>query len=370
MRLCSLFLLLPLFYSCAQAVSQLWEASHATLKRTDGALLKRAVSLKASDDHDNAGAHRWPQKTISYAYSTDEAEEKLETIFEDAKSLWNQLIVKGFKYKKLSLSKCRARRKECLLIHYNDQGVLRTTVGLRPLDEDFEGPNMHLSDKRDVGNLKRASNAAHELGHAWGLWHEHQVPKWWGQSTTDEHWGPYLTGTELMTGDYHCENLKDYEEALDRMAEDKGLKSREELDQSQINELCRLQDTAGKYNFNAFDWVPSWKGGMDPDDTFDKKSLMLYPSGAGGKGEVIFGDPSDDVKDERLPVLIFPDGERIPTRERPSDQDIEKLIWLYGTDYVGISRLHNDGSSRFKGLFKKVRSKMSLRAGDTEQGMC
>ncbi|KAF5669069.1 zinc-dependent metalloprotease [Fusarium circinatum] len=370
MRFLSLFLLLPLLASYVDAGSQLWEASHATSKRTDDALLKRAASLIANDEHDNAGAHRWPDKTISYAFSTDEAKEKLEKIFEDAKNIWNQLIAKGFKYKKLSLSNCRARRRECLMIHYNDQGKLRTTVGLRPLDEEFEGPNMHLSDKRDVGNLNRASNAAHELGHAWGLWHEHQVPKWWGQGDPSEQWGGWLTGTELMTEDYHCENLKDYEEALDRMAEDKGLKSREELDESQVKELCRFQDTAEEYGFNAFDWVPSRKGGMKPDETFDRNSLMLYPSGAGGKGEVIFGATNEDYKDERLPVLTFPGGERIPTRERPTGQDIEKLIWLYGTDYVGASRLHNDGSSPFKGLLKKIRSKMSLRAGDTEQGMC
>ncbi|KAF5614763.1 zinc-dependent metalloprotease [Fusarium sp. NRRL 52700] len=369
MHLSSLSILLPLLVSCAQAGSHFWEASHATPERTDGVLSKRAVSIKASDKSDNAGAHRWPEKTISYAYSTDEAEEKLEAIFEDAKGLWNQLIVNGFKYKKLKLSKCKARRSECLMIHYNDQDKLRTTVGLRPLDEDFEGPSMHLSDKLDVGNLNRASNAAHELGNAWGLWHEHQVPEWWGQSTADEYWGGFLTGTELMTGDYHCENLKDYEEALDRMAEDQGLNSREELPKTEVNKLCRLQATAEKYRFNALDWVPSWKGGMDRDKRFDRNSLMLYPSGAGGKVEVIFGATNEDYKDERLPVLTFPGGERIPTRERPTGQDIEKLIWLYGTDYVGVSRLHNDGSSMFKGLIKKLR-KTSLRAGHTEQGMC
>ncbi|KAF5970875.1 zinc-dependent metalloprotease [Fusarium coicis] len=354
MRLCSLFHLLLLFVCCAQAGSQLWEASHATLKRTNCALLKRAVSLKASDNDDNAGAYRWPKKTISYAYRNDEAEDKLKTIFEDAKSLWNQLIVKGFKYEKLSRSECRARRKECLLIHYNDQGVLSTTVGLRPLDEDFEGPNMHLSDKRDVGNLKELAMQHMSL----------DMLGVCGMSTKCQN------GTDLMTGDYHCENLKDYEEALDKMAEDLGLQSREELPEIEVNKLCRLQGTAENYRFSAFDWVPSWKGGMDPDDTFDKRSLMLYPSGAGGKGDVIFGDTSDDVEDGRLPVMIFPDGKLIPTRGRPSDQDIEKLIWLYGTDYVGESRLHIDSSSRFKGLVKRIRSTMSLRAGHTAQGMC
>lgn len=38
---------------------------------------------------------------------------------------------------------------------------------------------MNLSDRTDVGMLDVVANDAHELGHAWGLLHEHQNPAFW-----------------------------------------------------------------------------------------------------------------------------------------------------------------------------------------------
>lgn len=371
MRLTSLLLLVPLYASHVQAGSQLWETSTVMPEGSENAMWKRAVSIVASDDpYNNAGTRRWPEKTITYAFSNKEAEQKLGRILEDAKKLWNQLKVNGFDYKEVDLRKCRAGRSECMLIHYNNDGKLRTTVGLQALDTNFEGPYMHLSDRLDVGNLDVVVNVAHELGHAWGLWHEHQARIWWGHSENDGNWDGFLAGDIFKTADYHCENLEDYEQALGKMAEKEGLESKEELSVSQVEELCRNHKTAKACSFSALDWMPLPKHGMKPDDEFDPTSLMLYPSGAGGKGEVIFGDDGKEPEDKRLAVLTYPDGKRMPIKYGPAGMDIEKLLYLYGTDYRGTSLLHNDDSSKFKGLLKKMRSKLSLRAGNTEQGMC
>ncbi|CAJ0542421.1 Ff.00g000690.m01.CDS01 [Fusarium sp. VM40] len=371
MRLTSLLLMVPLCTSHAQAGSQLWEASAAMTEGSETALLKRAVSIVPSDDpYNNAGVHRWPEKTITYAFNTKTDEEKLERVFEDAKKLWNQLKVNGFDYKKLDIKKCSSRRSECMVIYYNDYGKHSTSLGIRPLDSTFEGPFMHLSDKFGVGNLDLVVNTAHELGHAWGLWHEHQAREWWGHSDNDGNWGGFLNGDIFKTADYHCENLKDYEKALEEMAEKEGLKSKEDLSVSQLEMLCRDRETAEKYAFSALEWMPLPKNGMDRDEEFDPTSLMLYPSGAGGKGEVIPGEDGKEPEDKRLAVLTYPDGKRMPIKKGPAGMDIEKLLKLYGTNYRGTSMLHNDDSSKFKGLLKKMRSKLSLRAGDTEQGMC
>ncbi|EWY85782.1 hypothetical protein FOYG_12888 [Fusarium oxysporum NRRL 32931] len=371
MRLVSLLLMIQSLVSYVQAGSPLWEISLATSKTSHGAVLKRAVSIWPSDDpHDNAGMRRWPEKTVTYAFSTTDAEKKLDRILEEAKKLWNKLNVEGFKYKKLELKKCKARRSECMIIYYNNDGKLLTSVGLPPLDNNFEGPYMHLSDKEDVGNLNPVVNVAHELGHAWGLWHEHQARKWWGQSGIDEFWGGTLDGEKFMTADYHPERLKDYEVALEKMAEAEGLKSTEELTQEQINMLVRDQDKAKEYGFTAAEWMPLRPAGMQADDIFDRNSLMLYPSGAGGKGKVIFGADGKVAEDKRLPILTYPNGERMPVKKMPTGEDIARLVMIYGSNYRGVSRLHNDKSSKLKGLLKKVRSSMSLKAGDTEKDMC
>ncbi|KAF4948696.1 hypothetical protein FGADI_9471 [Fusarium gaditjirri] len=371
MRLVSVLLLIQSLVCYVQAGSPLWEISAVTLKASHGAALKRAVSIVPTDNSDdNAGMRRWPEKTVTYAFSTTDAEEKLDRILEEAKKLWNRLNVEGFKYKKLKLKECKARRSECMIIYYNNYGKLLTSVSLPSLDARFEGPYMHLSDKKDVGHLNPVVNAAHELGHAWGLWHEHQARKWWGQSEFDEFWGGTLDGTKFMTTDYHPERLKDYETALEKMAEAKGLKSTDELTQEQINELVRNQDTAKDYGFTAVEWMPLRPAGMEADEIFDGNSLMLYPSGAGGKGEVIFGADGKVIEDKRLPILTYPNGEHMPVKKMPTGEDVARLVTIYGSNYRGVSRLHNDKSSKFKGLLKKVRSTMSLRAGDTEQGMC
>ncbi|KAF4334529.1 zinc-dependent metalloprotease [Fusarium beomiforme] len=300
---------LPLFATYVQAGSQLWETAALTPKSRGDTLLKRAVSIFPSDDErENAGAYRWPEKTITYAFNNAQAEEKMEEYLEKAMNdHWNRLKVDGFKYKKLDLSKFRARRSECMIIYYNDEGNLATSVGLRAIEQGYEGPYMHLSDRKDVGNLDVAANVAHELGHVWGLWHEHQARRWWGLSdiTESEKWGGFLTGEIFMTGDYHPENLKDYEEALERMAKAKGHKSKDELSEEDVKKLYQDHETAVDYGFSGKDWMPIVKkGGMDADDNFDENSLMLYPRGSGGKGEVEVAPDPKDSKDGRLPVLV------------------------------------------------------------------
>ncbi|KAF5980153.1 zinc-dependent metalloprotease [Fusarium bulbicola] len=142
------------------------------------------------------------------------------------------------------------------------------------------------------------------------------------------------------------------------------------LTQEQIDFLIRDQKTAKEYGFTAVEWMPLKPAGMDADDIFDRNSLMLYPSGAGGKGEVIFDSNGNVVEDKRLPILTYPNGERIPVKKTPTGEDVAKLLKRYGENYRGVSRLHNDKGSRFKGLIKKMRSSMSLRAGDTEGDRC
>ncbi|TVY65481.1 hypothetical protein Focb16_v016439 [Fusarium oxysporum f. sp. cubense] len=366
-----LFFTAALLASLVKAGSPVWEISTASHNILDNDLVKRAVSINPQHDYrDSSRTRLWPDKKITYAFADDEAKEKLEGQFRRAVNIWGTLSANGFKYEAVTPRKCRSHRSECLLIHYNDQGTFRSSIGIPAVNrrQGAEGPTMHLSDKIEVGNLDTAINTAHEIGHVWGLGHEHQVKEWWGQSDSDEKWIEYLTGEDLMTEDYHCENLQDYEAAKAKLEEANA--SKEDKDKDTLEGLCRIGSIAKKYGFSAMDWVPLPGLGFQHDDKFDEASLMLYPSGAGGKGRVNLNaeDPKD--RDQRLPILTFPGGERIPLRECPSSGDIGKLLEIYGTDYVGTSKLLNDKDSKFRGLFNKIRGKSSKRAGDTEAGIC
>jgi hypothetical protein len=359
---------IPMLASHVQAGSRVWEIPATTAKSSSSVIMERAVVIKPyGDPNDNAGMRCWPEKTLTYAFENEEVEEKLDRLFEAGKRIWNQLTDKGFQYKKIKAKKCSAHRSDCLMVRYNDLGLLRTTVGLPSVEGNYVGPTMHLSDLVEVGNLDAAVNAAHEIGHAWGLWHEHQVKNYWSKDA--DQGGEFWNGDTWMFADYHPENLKDWEQALESMARAKGLASSEDLTKQDRDSLALSQDTAKEHGFSGIDWMPIRMGSFEFDKVPDKDSLMLYPSGCGAKGEVIRKD-DNTFEDGRLPVLTYPDGKRMPLKKRPSGRDIEALEKLYESEYRGVSRLHMDKSSKFKGLFKKMRSTMSLRAGDTEQGMC
>ncbi|RGP81324.1 zinc-dependent metalloprotease [Fusarium longipes] len=351
--------LATLLISSVEAGSRLWETYTESSHFSDKSLAKRAISIKPSQDpsKDSHAVLLWPEKTLSYAYANDEAAEKLSPIFFQARQYWSQLTVKGFKYNELTLKKCKLYRDECLVIHYNDRGVLSSTVGRPPVNpsEDFHGPSMHLSDNARVGNLDIYINAAHELGHAWGLYHEHQNPKHWKIDAFDDKWPVkvYPAGDQFSPSTFHCENLKDYEKVL------AGIKN--ELDRARI---CTSQQTAEKHDFSAKEWLPKKVEDKDADKMFDPNSLMLYPSGAGGKGDVVDGE------DGRKPVLTYIDGKVIDYRTAPSTADLQKLITIYGNEYVGTSKLLIAKDSSMRRLVKKVRSTLSLRGGDTKDGLC
>lgn len=81
-----------------------------------------------------------------------------------------------FKIKEVSKSDCQKDRANVLLIKCSDQGGLSMAVGKAPANpqQGFDGPEAVLSLREDIGMLDAIANIAHELGHAWGLYHEQQ----------------------------------------------------------------------------------------------------------------------------------------------------------------------------------------------------
>ncbi|RBR04977.1 uncharacterized protein FIESC28_11445 [Fusarium coffeatum] len=148
---------------------------------------------------------------------------------------------------------------------------------------------------------------------------------------TQEGWNMQLVNENsdirFETDDFICRNLKDYEETLEKINEmEKDPKTA--ADDKKL--LCRTWSTADKYGFSGAEWLPMKTDGHDADAAFDPESLMLYPSNAGGIGEV---NGADD--DQRLPILTYQNGDRIPIRTGASVADIDKLITIYGDKYKG-----------------------------------
>lgn len=196
----------------------------------------------------------------------------------------------------------RSQRSSHLFIMYAGEGVQRmsTTVGFDQArsEPDSDAPDsdlgctMVLSDLEDMGMENVVANYAHEMGvskrillplvashsylrlqHAWGLFHEHQNPKWWDATFTR------VTRERVFFSEenFHCENLADFDKVMEPFA------NIDPLDRRKIrNELCRDRVEASNSGFGGgYNYIPvtDVPGTMDDGHNEpDWESLMLCKS--------------------------------------------------------------------------------------------
>ncbi|KAI9039204.1 uncharacterized protein KD926_009838 [Aspergillus affinis] len=265
----------------------------------NNALSKRWLTIKPSNNN-----KLWPDATVEYTWADKQAKKELETTLKQAMDLWYRNgLPKQFKLKEAS--KLRLNKKNVLKIHYNDKGIMSTSNGI---PNTRSGPVSHLSKDPFIGMQDAVANVAHEIGHMFGLLHEHQDGMYWG------------LGVGEPVFDFHCENLKDYEEKT------KG-KTKEQIDGD--NGICKSREEAAKAGFSAAEYLPFMGNTRSPHslsaghDDVDWDSIMLYPSGAGGK-------ESTQTTDKRAPVLLKKKGkELIQPNKKPSAKDVQALKDLY-----------------------------------------
>ncbi|KAF7672441.1 hypothetical protein GT037_009472 [Alternaria burnsii] len=343
-------------------------------------LMKRAFSME-SRPNDKLAPRLWPNKKIRYHFE-DPENLRLKGIWERAIELWAPLKAHGFSYEEVpSKDEWQSNRDTVLLIKYNTDGKLSSTLGIPPINEAANdgkptdadlGPVTNLSDNEGIGQDDIHANIAHELGHVWGLIHEHQNPRYWRITSGDYNngwslWSGKSSQPKFKPSDFDCEALSDFAAisktlntlvAEAREANDHNLMDKLQFD---LDHICVSMKVAGKWGFSAAEWLPY--PSLDKkvsDDNFDPNSIMMYPSRAGGIG----------LGDDREVVLKYDDGSLIPNRLAPSPMDINRLITLYGKPALSVpGEPHNSRSSQFFNRLKKIRSGIS-RAGDTKGGSC
>ncbi|KAK2760015.1 hypothetical protein FQN54_002751 [Arachnomyces sp. PD_36] len=312
---------------------------------------KRWVSIKPESG--GSGNRPWPNGIVKYCFERrtwpidDQVKTTKQILFDDlqtARDLWYGagLPQDKFGWEEMSEADCKDKNKrhEFVLISYNTDGILKTTPGVPPYRASGVGPIMVLSDTIQHGMLDVVSNYAHEMGHAWGLQHEHQNPAFWDLEST-------TSGAVFTTANWHCNMLSDYQAKMDKIAneESPGAAAR------QMAAACKNRGPAYLMTFQSAEYLPfeprEIMASSKHKTDIDWDSIMLYPSRAGG---VV-------VNGERQPVLTKPNGEEIPINRTPSPRDVKGLQYLYNYDPDSSFRPFGDIRSRLKNKFKTIRRK-------------
>lgn len=276
----------------------------------------------------------WPEGRITYCFADDTAKVKLGDVVRKAWEMW---VIRGtnpqLKMKEGKPDYCAtANRNSYLQISYNENGVLTTTPGYAA-GFAAEGPSMNLDPRDGFASGSGMGNVAHEIGHAWGLLHEHQRPSLW----TEEYGGSAQTNTFH----FYCQNLKDY--ATLAASND-------------MTRPCRSMVAANSINFfTATNILPDNRGNdMGAPGVVDWDSIMIYGSTAGAATQ----------NGQFLITLTKADGSTFGYNTYPSESDIDTLNSLYEDELSGQKM------GRFAALWSKANPKHGVFYKRNKESSC
>lgn len=293
---------------------------------SNATLAKRGYRISKADG-------LWPEGRIIYCFKDTTAKSKLGKLVRDA---WDMWVIRGtnpqLKMVEGTSDYCKnANRESYLLITYNENGILTTTPGYVAGLGD-KGPLMNLDPEDGIASGSRYSNVAHEIGHAWGLLHEHQRPSLW----TKDYGGTAQTNTFH----FYCQNMKDY--ATLAASHD-------------MTRPCRYLRAANEIRFSALNILPDNKGNdMGVPGVLDWDSIMIYGSTAGA------AEPNG----QPLNTLTKADGSTFGYNAYPSEADIDTLNNLYEDELSGQKM------GRFAALWSRANPKHGVFYKRNKESSC
>lgn len=239
----------------------------------------------------------WPNSLVEWCLEGGIYNSAFNDLLDRAWEMWVDAIRKaefaeGSNLTLVSRGVCvKETKQRYLRITLTNKREARTTVGYQ-----LAGTTMSFDMDPSWGYYSAATNLAHELGHAFGLLHEHQKPDAWESS------GLYPNGRLKL----NCENLKDYDD-IKAVYRDMTI-------------LCSSRNTAGNAGFSAVEMLP-WTEGPSYRYSFDFDwdSIMLYGSFTGSKV----------VNGQRQKTLVKADGSPIYPKLKPSTTDALAIIEMY-----------------------------------------
>ncbi|OAA74802.1 Metallopeptidase, catalytic domain protein [Akanthomyces lecanii RCEF 1005] len=354
--------LLLVVADAAQAASQLWQpritrydhladigSNHTLMRRTldeltdpspiDARSIDKRYLIRTLDL-----MQPWPNHEVRYCFATPEDKQALFYNLKDAidRWWWAGLDQSVYKWTEVDDNECQSHRSTLLLIKRGRDGAGHTTTtGYIPADSSTgsEGPVMILDDTDWGGYDNKVGTFAHEIGHAWGLFHEHQNPNFW---RSEDGFVDANFGTVFGNDNFHCENLVGYDTALAAAQADLGPEGGKAI--------CKSVATAGQYHFAADAFLP-WTPSIvfaPPGHNFadvDFTSIMIYPSHTSSSNG--------------LPVITAPGGAIIVQNHYPTAQDVIGINLVYTTPIQNLGPFLNQaGNSQFnsfQSLYKQSR---------------
>ncbi|KOC17458.1 hypothetical protein AFLA70_10g006580 [Aspergillus flavus AF70] len=330
-----LFLLSLFFASLSNAGHSAWEAGATTVT-------SEWIHMDPSPEY-----RTWEDQTIRYAFNSPETKENVEY---DVKAAWSLWLAAGlpetYRFVETTKAWCDATPDNCLLIIQDDDPPsLFTSLGRSPI-EPWDRIAMYLNFEGQDEEYIRALMITHEIGHAWGLIHEHQNPLLWQFAYRE-------TRTDSLV-QFYCANVQGYDEVARQFSDDT-------LELWSENGPCRNQDRAIDLDFLAADILPWAARKQQPhrlwplDSDVDWESIMIYASHTFGR--------KDEHDVPKLTLVRTHELQEIPEPLIPTQLDVKGLQHIYHPVYGKFREVfHNDPDSPWYGLFKEKITSCLIRS--------